>query len=77
MAASRVTALLSPNRRRLWKPTVRQIVDDRDATMRTLQALIGLGWTVYSGPGTADSRGWYRGDDPNVIPVPVTPRVIA
>lgn len=76
MGARRMTALLSPNRRRLWKPTARQIVDDREGTMRTLQALIGLGWTPYDGPGTADSRGWYRADDPAVVPAPVTPRRI-
>lgn len=76
MARGRITALLSPHRRRLWKPTARQIIDDRDGTMRTLETLLGLGWTPYAGPGTADDRGWYRADDPQVIPVPVTARVV-
>ena len=73
----RISALLSPNRRRLWRPTAAQIRDDRDRTMLTLQTLIGLGWTPYAGPGTCDDRGWYRGDDPAVIARPVTPRVVA
>lgn len=74
--ATRANALISPNRRRLWRPTVEQIRDDREGTLRTMAALLGLGWKIYNGPGTADDRGWYRADDPEVVPVPVTPRVV-
>jgi hypothetical protein len=61
----RAVRLLSPKGRRILALNPE---NDRDnAVGRILVELCG--WRVYDGPGTADTHGWYRGDDP-ALPVP-------
>lgn len=57
------------NLARLISPTSRRIVtlnlnNPRDKA--TADQLNKVGWFYYFGPGTADARGWYQGDDPAI-----------